>query len=62
MIIDNFKNTYGEYPSFSDAEKFLKEYNVTANLTINQPWVIWREKTSMLSLSEIEDVIEMVYK
>lgn len=41
-----------------ELEIFLKEHGVESKMNIAQPWILWRAKTSLISLTELAEIVE----
>jgi hypothetical protein len=41
-----------------ETEEQLRSLGVESKLNIAQPWILWRMKTSSISLSEVAKIIE----
>lgn len=44
--------------TLEEIQQYLKQNGVESKLSIKQPWILWRMKTSLISLSDVAKIIE----
>lgn len=44
--------------SLTEIENYLRENKVECNLSIKQPWILWRKESSLITLEQVSDKLK----